>query len=270
MASNDNKAVNADKAALMAHARAEASRFGLDPARFLASLDTENNWRNDRRSKAGAVGVAQIMPEWFPKLKTSAEQLEKDPFLGVTLGAQIRAIAQKDANGDQDLTDAFYNASPKAVRRFMEGKGELPKETQAYILKNRAKAAGFGGEPYTPEVDAALRKQLGVANGGPRTKDLLKMAGMPTIPQTGFEPVRNDAPMPEPMPLNDMAPIAQQEPQTIDPMPTVDPAVVQAPATAPAPSRDEILNTAFAYQEPEQVEVPDWFSAMIRAEVEKA
>ena len=263
----------ADQKALEAHARVEASRFGLDPSRFMASIQNESRWKNNLTSPAGAVGIGQIMPEWFPKLGVTKKELEANPMLGITKAAQIRAYAQKDAGGDQDLTDAFYNASPKAVNAFISGKSPLPLETQNYILKNRAAAAAYGGEAYTPETDAMLRKRFVSGGGAARTTDLMKMAGVPQIPKGQFDAI---AQVPQPqqdMPLPELMNVAQPQPMQppqMEPIGVTAPQVAAAPPTQPTAQPDEALNAAFGYEPPDEVAVPDWFKKLIRQEVEAA
>ena len=262
----------ADQKALEAHARVEAARFGLDPSRFMASIQNENRWKNNRTSPAGAVGIGQIMPEWFPKLRVTKKELEANPMLGITKAAQIRAYAQKSAGGDQDLTDAFYNASPKAVNAFISGKAALPLETQNYILKNRAAAAAYGGQPYTPETDAMLRKRFVSGGGAARTTDLMKMAGVPQIPAGQFDAI---AQMQQPQQgemspqMQDISPPPMQPPQ-MEPIGVTAPQVAAAPPTQPTAQPDEALNAAFGYEPPDEVAVPDWFKKLIRQEVEAA
>ncbi len=107
---------------------AEAARVHDLPPRLLhAVAERESRFRHRSRSRAGAIGIMQLMP-------ATARQLGVDPYdpRQNVMGGGAYLAAMLDAfDGDVRLALAAYNAGPAAVRRF----GGVPPyaETQAYV-----------------------------------------------------------------------------------------------------------------------------------------
>ena len=107
---------------------AAATKHGVDP-RLLASLvKAESGFRQEARSHAGAIGLAQLMPG-------TARGLGVDPYNAVQNleGGAKFLKAMLDQFGRNDLALAAYNAGPARVQRA----GGIPniRETQAYVPK---------------------------------------------------------------------------------------------------------------------------------------
>lgn len=102
---------------------------GVDPALFDALVASESSYDPQARSRAGALGLSQLMPG------TAAAMGVTDPFdplQNLTGGARYLSQMLKRF-GDPRLALAAYNAGPGAVERA----GGIPNyaETRAYVDK---------------------------------------------------------------------------------------------------------------------------------------
>jgi hypothetical protein len=122
----------ANSICLMAEAAANAN--GL-PFEFFARLIwQESRFRPDAvgpmtRSGARARGIAQFMP------RTASERglLDPhDPVQALPKSAEFLRELLKEF-GNLGLAAAAYNAGPRRVRDWLEGRGGLPAETQRYV-----------------------------------------------------------------------------------------------------------------------------------------
>src|SRR5215831_690896 len=108
----------------------EAARSNDLPAPFfIRLLYQESSFRPHAISSAGALGIAQFMPE------TAADRgLDNpfDPLQAIPESARLlRDLSKKF--GNLGLAAAAYNAGPKRVEDWLAKKGQLPQETQAYV-----------------------------------------------------------------------------------------------------------------------------------------
>ncbi len=113
---------------LRAYAAKTAKEKGLDPAVFLGLIDQESGWNVRARSKKGARGLTQMLPD------TAAEVGVKnldDPLEQIAGGAEYLARQLKRYGGDYEKALAAYNAGPGAVDKH----GGIPpfSETQQYV-----------------------------------------------------------------------------------------------------------------------------------------
>ena len=146
---------------LIAYARQQASRYGLDPDVFARQLAVESDdfapdvVAGRRVSSAGALGVAQFMPE-------TARALGIDPLdpAQAIEGAARLDRANLDRYGRWDLALAAYNAGSGAVDKY----GAVPPyaETQRYvqnILGSGTDNSGTGGGPMTTQRAPAAESE---------------------------------------------------------------------------------------------------------------
>jgi soluble lytic murein transglycosylase-like protein len=107
-------------------ARAAARAHGIPEDLFLRLVTQESNWDPEAVSSAGAIGLAQLMPDTAALLGVDPT----DPSANLHAGARYLA-AQYRAFGRWDHALAAYNAGPEAVRDH----GGIPPfaETRDYV-----------------------------------------------------------------------------------------------------------------------------------------
>ena len=102
------------------------------PVTFFANLIwQESSFRSRTISPAGALGIAQFIPE------TAVEYGLMNPFEPLhalfAAGKLLRRL--NDRFGNLGLAAAAYNAGPQRVRTWMAERRTLPSETQAYVIR---------------------------------------------------------------------------------------------------------------------------------------
>lgn len=107
-----------------------AQSAGLDPDLFDALVSTESAYDPNARSKAGAMGLTQLMPATAQSLGVANPF---DPRENLTGGAKYLAQLMKQF-GSAPLALAAYNAGPNAVLRAGKSIPPFP-ETQRYVQK---------------------------------------------------------------------------------------------------------------------------------------
>ncbi|MCW5941853.1 MAG: lytic transglycosylase domain-containing protein [Fimbriimonadaceae bacterium] len=112
---------------LKAAAATAAQAAGIDPILFDALVERESGYDASARSRAGAMGLAQLMPETASELGVTDPF---DPIQNLQGGAKYLARMMKEF-GDPRLALAAYNAGPGRVREA-GGVPNIP-ETQAYV-----------------------------------------------------------------------------------------------------------------------------------------
>ncbi len=104
-----------------------AETEGISPMLLEALVWQESRWRVGARSRAGAIGLAQLMPGTARDLGV----FPQDPNSNLAGGARYLRQQLDRFDGDIELALAAYNAGPGRVLR---ARG-MPKiaETQAYV-----------------------------------------------------------------------------------------------------------------------------------------
>ena len=115
-----------------------AAKHGLAPALVKAVIHTESGGNPHAVSRAGAMGLMQLMPENVHEAGVSDPF---DPEQNIAAGTEQLSGLMQRYHGDLDLALAGYNAGPGNVHKY----GGVPPfaETQSYIRKVRA-AMGNG------------------------------------------------------------------------------------------------------------------------------
>jgi len=171
---------------------AEAERIGLDPSIAVHALYKETgNLKNPEsaRSRAGALGVMQLMPK-------TAKELGVDPLNPEEniRGGVMYLKKMYDKYQDPTLALAAYNAGPGRVDKALksgQGIAALPRETQNYVMarnmagggivafQNRGLVEPKGLDDLTPEeIEQMSRPYIGAAKPftKERTEELQKRA----------------------------------------------------------------------------------------------
>ncbi len=102
------------------------------PVPFFANLIwQESNFHLGSISNAGALGIAQFMPE------TASDHGLVNPFEPVhalfSAGKLLRKL--KDQYGNLGIAAAAYNAGPQRVNAWLAEHRTLPGETRAYVVR---------------------------------------------------------------------------------------------------------------------------------------
>ena len=134
------------------YAKAAAARAGIDPNVFTAQIQQESGFNPTAKSPAGAIGIAQFMPDTAKGVGLDPT----DPYASLDAAAAEDAKRLQQYQGDWGKTLASYNAGAGAVAQY----GGIPpyKETQTYvstIMGNAQKAADAAGTTISGAVDQA-------------------------------------------------------------------------------------------------------------------
>lgn len=118
-----------------------AQRYGIDPEMLAGVLGTESNFNPSAVSSAGAVGIAQLMPKYFPGAGLSPHE-DID-----TAAAYLKTLRDSFLKDGMNEDDAYwhalqsYNAGQSRVRKAMAGGAPLKQETVDYPGKVMAYAS---------------------------------------------------------------------------------------------------------------------------------
>lgn len=109
-----------------------AKKYNIPPKLFFALIQQESGWNYMAVSRAGAVGLTQVMPFNLEAWGYDIEAFKNSPTDQLDVGAKYLS-KQYQKFGSWDLALAAYNAGPGAVRRY----GGIPPypETQNYVKR---------------------------------------------------------------------------------------------------------------------------------------
>ena len=117
-----------DIADLRAYARDAAIRQGIDPVLFVRQIAAESEFNPNAVSRAGAVGIAQIMPALHPAVDPT------DPYASIDYAARLMR-GYIGHFGNWTLALIAYNAGP----------GRLMPGNPAYLPTATLLSNSFGG-----------------------------------------------------------------------------------------------------------------------------
>jgi transglycosylase-like protein with SLT domain/sporulation related protein len=114
-----------------------AASYGLPIEFFARLIRQESNFDPNSVSRAGAQGIAQFMPG------TARWRGLSDPFEPTeALFESARWLSElRNQFGNLGLAAAAYNAGPRRVKDWIAGRGQLPRETRAYVRIITGRAA---------------------------------------------------------------------------------------------------------------------------------
>ncbi len=108
-----------------------ALKYGLEPAFIKAVVHVESAFDHMALSKAGAMGLMQLMPATAASYQLTKNTFKPEP--NVKAGVQHMRDLMDRYNNDMRLSLAAYNAGSGAVSKY---NGIPPyKETQNYVVK---------------------------------------------------------------------------------------------------------------------------------------
>ena len=118
--------------------REAASRYGLDFALVKAVVCTESRFNPEAVSRAGAIGLMQIMPANFTDFRLHDPY---NPRANIMAGARYLKSLLDRYDNNLEISLAAYNAGPTAVEHY---NGVPPyAETQTYIKRVMGRYAKF-------------------------------------------------------------------------------------------------------------------------------
>jgi len=127
-----------------------STEFNVDPLLVTSIMKVESNFNPDAKSKKGAIGLMQLMPQTAKEVATKHLNLEKynekelyDPDLNIALGVYYVKILSDMFNNNTNLVLASYNAGLGNVQIWKMKNPiieydpeEMPfKETKNYVSK---------------------------------------------------------------------------------------------------------------------------------------
>ena len=137
------------------HIMEAAQRFGLPPHWIRAVIAVESAGDPRAVSRAGAMGLMQVMPGTWAELRAS-HRLGDDPFdprANILAGtAYLRAM--HDRFGAPGFL-AAYNAGPGRYAEHLAIGRPLPRETQAYVATLAPIIGGDVSAPNPPRIRTA-------------------------------------------------------------------------------------------------------------------
>ncbi len=118
-------------------ARQAAEKYGVNPDIFERQIDQESGFSPTARSSAGALGIAQVMPQYHPGVNPL------DPMASLDYAARLMAGYLRDYGGSYALSLGAYNSGPGNVAKY----GGVPpfEETQLYIRNILGQDGGQNG-----------------------------------------------------------------------------------------------------------------------------
>jgi soluble lytic murein transglycosylase len=137
--------------------RGHAENYRLDPALLAAVIYQESKFRPEARSKSGAIGLMQLLPETAKGIAARTggsdfrlEDLD-DPEINVRYGSWYLDHLRSRYDGDMHLALAAYHAGPGNVDDWLaQGSGIAFPETQDYVDEvervRRVYARAYAGE----------------------------------------------------------------------------------------------------------------------------
>lgn len=163
------------------HANAIEKKYGIPNNMLVGLLQTESGFQEDvvrgkRKSSAGAIGIAQFMPN-------TAKQFGIDPtepYQSIEAAGKYLSQNYKILN-DWDDTLRSYNMGLGGVKQWKAGKKALPKETADYVGKVYKNA----GKDYTNKqisskyVETQPQEQENIINYVSPTQDTTIVTNLP-------------------------------------------------------------------------------------------
>ncbi len=107
-----------------------AERWRLDANMLVAIVTVESRWHTHAVSRAGAIGLGQLMPGTAANLGVNP----RDPGQNLSGAARyLRGLVGRFGSKHYELVFAAYNAGPRAVTRY----GGIPPydETENYVAR---------------------------------------------------------------------------------------------------------------------------------------
>lgn len=146
-----------DRARYEPIARQAATVAGIDPDLFVAQITAESQWDDSAVSYGGAVGIAQIIPQWHPGVDP------RNPEASLAYAANLMASYIREF-GSERLALRAYNGGPSSLRAT----GTPPPGTDGYastILAERDRIRAERAE--APDSGEPINNPMTVTDSAP-------------------------------------------------------------------------------------------------------
>lgn len=109
-----------------------AKRYGVDAALVHALIKVESNYNPEAVSRAGAIGLMQLMPETAVDYGVESREALFDPAINVSAGTRhLKRLLKKYKNISRALT--AYNAGEGSAAGFRRAGAYI--ETRKYVVR---------------------------------------------------------------------------------------------------------------------------------------
>ncbi|MCK4401698.1 lytic transglycosylase domain-containing protein [bacterium] len=119
-----------------------AQKYNMDPALIMAVIEIESKFDAKAVSKAGAIGLMQIMPKTAKSIshELNIKKYNKDslynPEINIMIGTYYLKKLLQEFNNDIDLSLGAYNAGMGNIKKWQKQKKEIPfEETRVFIKR---------------------------------------------------------------------------------------------------------------------------------------
>ena len=119
-----------------------AQKYNMDPALIMAVIEIESKFDAKAVSKAGAIGLMQIMPKTAKSLsrELNIKKYNKNslynPEINIKIGTYYLKKLLQEFNNDIDLSLGAYNGGIGNIKKWQKQKKEIPfEETRTFIKK---------------------------------------------------------------------------------------------------------------------------------------
>ncbi|MFH1905440.1 MAG: lytic transglycosylase domain-containing protein [bacterium] len=119
-----------------------AQKYSMDPDLIMAVIEIESKFDAKAVSKAGAIGLMQIMPKTAKSLsrELNIKKYNKNslynPEINIKIGTYYLKKLLQEFNNDIDLSLGAYNGGIGNIKKWQKQKKEIPfEETRTFIKK---------------------------------------------------------------------------------------------------------------------------------------
>jgi hypothetical protein len=142
---SDEQILNAEKVILA------AEKYGINPDFVLPMVMGESRFDHNAKSKAGAIGLMQLMPDTAKSLNVDPTDIDQNIDGGMRLLKEL--MSNPKIGNDPYKVIIGYNASTETRNKFMKSGdvNELPEETVLHLDNVMTQ---FGGDLPTPAMKA--------------------------------------------------------------------------------------------------------------------
>jgi soluble lytic murein transglycosylase-like protein len=114
-----------------------ATVYPVPAALVKAVMKQESSFNPKAQSKAGAVGLMQVMPANASRVGLKPEDLW-NPERNILAGVRLLAVLLRYYQGDLESVLVAYNAGPRKLFAPIPRNGETPEYVQAVVANYRA------------------------------------------------------------------------------------------------------------------------------------